>query len=73
MAYYIYKIFPPKRLEYIDEFESYRDAKKLIRSMRMELAPEDDYAVRMIFAPDREHAESLLKEVREARPLGEDA
>jgi hypothetical protein len=73
MAYYIYKIFPPKRLEYIDEFESYRDAKKLARSMRMELAPEDDCAVRMIFAPDRERAESLLKEVRQARPLGEDA
>lgn len=73
MVYYIYKIFPHKRLEYIDEFKSYRDAKKLTRRMRMELAPEDDCVVRMIFAPDRERAESLLKEVREARPLGEDA
>lgn len=73
MAYYVYKIFPPKRLEYVDEFESYRDARVLVRSMRKEAAMEDGCIVRMIFAPDRERAESLLKEVREARPLGEDA
>jgi hypothetical protein len=27
----------------------------------------------MIFAPNKEQAERLLKEVREPRPLGEDA
>ena len=73
MAYYIYKIFPSRRLEYIDEFENYREAKMLARSMRKELPPDIDCTVRMIFAPSRENAESLLKEVREARPLGEDA
>jgi hypothetical protein len=73
MAYYVYKIFPPKRLEYLDEFDGYRDAKTFARTKRKELTPEDDCTVRMIFAPSKEQAERLLKEVREARPLGEDA
>jgi len=73
MAYYVYKVFPSKRLEYVEEFDSYREARVFTRATRKELTPEDDYAVRMIFAPSREQAERLLKEVREARPLGEDA
>lgn len=73
MAYYVYKTDPSKRLEYVDEFEAYRDAKSFTRAMRKELTPEDELMVRMIFAPSREQAERLLKEVREARPLGEDA
>lgn len=73
MAYYVYKIHPSRRLEYVDEFENYRDAKTLARNMRKEIGPESDFTVRMVFAPSQEHAERLLKEVREARPLGEDA
>ena len=73
MAYYVYKIYPPKRLEFVDEFEAYREAKTFTRTKRQELTPEDECTVRMIFAPSREQAERLLKEVREARPMGEDA
>lgn len=73
MAYFIYKIFAPKRLEYIDEFEAYRDARAFARGLRKELTREDECTVRMIFAPGREQAERLLREIREARPLGEDA
>lgn len=73
MPYYIYNIRPPKRLEYLEEFEAYRDAKTFARAKRKVLTPDDDCVVRMIFAPGKEQAERLLKEVREARPLGEDA
>lgn len=73
MAYYVYKIHPPRRLEYLDAFEAYRDAKIFTRARRKELTAEDGCTVRMVFAPGREQAERLLKEVREARPLGEDA
>jgi hypothetical protein len=73
MAYYVYKIHPPKRLEYVDEFDAYREAKTFTRSKRKALTPEDDFTIRMIFAPNKEQAERLLKEAREARPLGEDA
>lgn len=73
MAYFIYKIFPPKRLEYVDKFEAYRDARVFTRGLRKELRPGDNYTVRMVFAPSRDQAERLLMETREARPLGEDA
>lgn len=73
MPYYVYKIHPSKRLEYVDEFEAYREARVLARGMRKSLTPDDEHSVRMIFAPGRDQAERLLSEVREARPLGEDA
>lgn len=73
MAYYVYKVHANKRLEYLDVFEDYREARVFTRTRRAELAPGDDVMLRMIFAPGREQAERLLKEVREARPLGEDA
>ena len=73
MAYFVYKIFEPKRLEYVDEFEAYRDARAFTRGLRKELKAADGCVVRMIFAPSRDRAERLLTEVREARPLGEDA
>lgn len=73
MAYYVYKIHLPRRLEYLDSFETYRDARIYTRAKRKEITAEDHCTVRMVFAPGREQAERLLKEVREARPLGEDA
>ena len=73
MAYYVYKVFANKRLEYLDEFDGYREARAFTRARRTELASDDGAIVRMIFAPGREQAERLLREVREARPLGEDA
>ena len=73
MAYYVYKIHSPKRFEYIDEFDAYRDAKIFTRGKRKALTREDDFTIRMIFAANKAQAERLLREVREARPLGEDA
>lgn len=73
MSYFVYKIFEPKRLEYVDEFEEYRNARSFTRGLRKALKPEDGYTVRMIFAAGRDQAERLLMETREARPLGEDA
>ena len=73
MAYYVYKIHPQRRLEYVDEFEAYQDAKRCARDLRKDLTGEDDCTVRMILAPSREQGERLLREVRKARPLGEDA
>lgn len=73
MAYYVYKVFANKRLEYLDVFEGYREARVFTRARRAALENGDEFTVRMIFASGREQAERLLKEVREARPLGEDA
>lgn len=73
MAYYIYKVHAPKRLEYVDEFDAYREAKLFTRAKRQKLTLDDAFTVRMIFAPNKEQAERLLTQVREARPMGEDA
>jgi hypothetical protein len=73
MAYYIYKIHAPKRLEYVDEFDAYREAKLFTRTKRQKLTLDDAFTVRMIYAPNKEQAERLLTQVREARPMGEDA
>jgi hypothetical protein len=73
MTYYVYKIHPPKRLEFIDEFDAYREARIFARGKRKELGADAGCTVRMVFAPNKEQAERLLKQVREARPLGEDA
>jgi hypothetical protein len=73
MPYYVYKIHPPKRLEHVDEFDTYREAKAFTRGKRQELSGDERCTVRMIFAPGKEQAERLLTQVREARPLGEDA
>ncbi len=73
MAYYVYRVYRSRRLEYVDDFEDYRDARAFTRELRKALTPDHDHSVRMIFAPNREQAERLLTEVREARPLGEDA
>ena len=73
MPYFVYKIHPPRKLELVEAFDAYREAKTLARSMRAALTPEDDYTVRLIFAPNPPEAERLLSEVREERPLGEDA
>jgi len=73
MAYYIYKVHAPRRLEYVDEFGAYREAKLFTRAKRQKLTLDDAFTVRMIFAPNKEQAERLLTQVREARPMGEEA
>ncbi len=73
MIYYVYKIISPRDLEYLDEFTTYREAKLFTRALRKEMTPKDGFTVRMIFATGKAQAEQLLKEPREARPLGEDA
>ena len=72
MPYFVYKISPRKRLELVDTFERYRDAKVRTRSLRAELRADDDHIVKMIFAQNVDEAERLLTEVREPRPLGEE-
>ena len=59
MPYYIYKIHPTKRLEHIDEFDAYRDAKIFTREQRKALTPEDDFTIRMIFASSKETASTM--------------
>ena len=73
MPYYLYKIFPAKNAEIINEHAEYRSAKTAAKELRAELPSDVDYKVKMIFAKDPPQAEHLLAQKREPRQLGEDA
>ena len=72
MPYFVYKVSENRRLEQVDAFERYRDAKQLARSMREQLPEDADYLVRVIFSGNGEEAARLLMEKREPRPMGEE-
>ena len=72
MPYYIYEIIPPKRLELVDSFDGYRDARTRARTLRATLGTDAEQTVRVIYAQNTEEAARLLLEVREPRPLGEE-
>ena len=71
MPYFIYNIYPNRRLEPVERFDKYPDAKKAARTMRAKLTPDDEHTVKIVFAPNPEEAERLLLEKREPQPEGE--
>ena len=72
MPYFVYEIFPPGRLQLVDSFEGYREARSRARALRAALAADAGQTVRVIHAQSTEEATRLLTEVREPRPLGEE-
>jgi len=68
MPYFVYEIFPPRRLQLVDSFERYREARSRARALRAALAADAG----VIHAQTTEEATRLLMEVREPRPLGEE-
>ncbi len=72
MPYYVYEIFPPKRLELVDGFAAYREARIRARALRASLGADAEQSVRVIYAQSTEDATRLLTETREPRPLGEE-
>lgn len=73
MPYFIYRLTPPKRLQLLERFDNYREARDFARNERKAMTPTQDATVKVIFAPTQEQAEKLLTTEREPRPLGEDA
>lgn len=73
MPYFVYKIFDKKKLELVDSFAKYREAKDASRAMRADLTDDDNHIIKMVFARHTDEAERLLTQKRKPRPLGEDA
>ena len=73
VPYFIYKLRWPRPPEQAGSFADYREARTAVRAMRRALGRDDPATVRMVFAAGEAHAERLLEERREPRPLGEDA
>jgi len=72
MPYYVYRIKPPRQLEHLETFASFKQARELARMQRAGHDPADGSSVRMIFAKDQVEAEKLLLAPRDERVIGED-
>jgi hypothetical protein len=76
MPYYVYKITPgsapaAKTLELLEVFDVYRDARKMVRSLRAGAPPGTNLTYRMVFSESPTTAERQLLEHREAPILKE--
>jgi len=68
MPYYVYKLFPNRAIEYINDFESYKEARSLARDTRAATTVQGNYKVKVMFAENSREAESLILTPRE-RPI----
>jgi len=69
--YHIFEINAFKQLTHLQSVSDYREAKKIINECRNRPQIEAGTTFRMMFAQNVQQAEKLLKEKREARPMGE--
>ena len=70
MPYYVYRIENSemsllKQLDFVQEFESFKEAKNFAKTQRMEQAETDTAIIKVIFANNKLHAEEMLMEKRE--------
>lgn len=71
MPYFVYKMTSQegmslvKNLELIDEFESFKEAKKFAREQRAALPEDSDSIIKVMFAENQLVAEEQLLEHRE--------
>lgn len=69
MPYFVFKITQPtpivKNLDFLQEFENFKEAKTFSRAMRAELPLNGGITVKMIHAANQLQAEELLQEKRE--------
>ena len=72
MPYFVYKVMPNRKIEYIEDHGQYREARDRVRALRNELPEDADYTVRLVHAKHQTEAERLLTTEREARPAGEE-
>jgi len=76
MPYYIYKITSGptnllKKMEKLEQHDSYKAARNSARSMRSAQTGGDDYLIKMMFADSELEAEEKLMEKREEPILRE--
>lgn len=72
MPYFVFKITPPRILDFIETKDKYQEARALVRSLRGHQDAAADVQYRLVFAKDRPEAEKLLSTPRDERVIGED-
>ncbi len=68
LPYFVYRVFPFRRLEKVDEAPSFRDASTRAKALRASADRAPDCAIRVIFAATDIEAENLLSESRAPKP-----
>ncbi len=71
MAYHVFELNPFQQLTYLNSHADYREAKQFLRECRTSPDLVKGTTYRMMFANNPQHAEKLLREKREPRPMGE--
>jgi hypothetical protein len=68
MPYYIYRVFPFRRLEKVDVADAFGQASARAKVMRASPDLPADCTIKVIFAANENEAEDLLSQVREPAP-----
>ncbi len=68
MPYFIYRVFPFRRLEKVDAAASFGEASARAKALRASPERPADCIVKVIFAANERQAEDLLSQVREPAP-----
>ena len=68
MPYFIYRVFPFRRLEKVDEAAAFGQASTLAKALRADPALPANCTVKVIFAASEPEAEELRSQVRERAP-----
>lgn len=68
MPYFVYRVFPFRRLEKVDAADSFGQASAQAKALRASPERPADCAIKVIFASTENEAEELLSQVREAAP-----
>ncbi len=71
MPYFVYRIDPENKLEYIENYEKYREAKLKVNELRKQESEDSAVVCRMIHAANRSNAERLILAPRDDRIIGD--
>ena len=73
MSYFVFKYQNNKfrSVDHIDTFESFKEAKLLVKELRQKNSPSNPDAYKIVFAEDMLEAEMLILDKREAPILRE--
>jgi hypothetical protein len=72
MPYFVFSVGPFARIEKLAEFDAFKQASAHAKSLRAIQAMAADARVKVMFAANRQLAEELLCQVRQAGPTGDD-
>jgi len=72
MPFFVYRVQPENKLEHIETFEKYREAKVKVNTLR-KIEPDDsEDIIRMIHATNKSNAEKLILAPRDERIIGDE-